>query len=626
MTALMPVKRIGFLFFPSGNESENVVQALTNLAARQGIEVESEAGYNTKGAYAFFKSYGRLSRDVDIVYLGPMWAMDGSKLTEFFRMLNRSGTPTFVAEGKLLVNKGAVAANTGVSMFGDAYFHARNALEILRGHIPADLPTEFSPPNGLSLNESAARACKLEIARSITDEAIIVPAPPDDTLEYYSIAYCVSRALLQNPGFLSRNDALEAAQQAAQLAGAIWLPHIDGELIATYFDDNAANNALPRLQNEGYSSSLRLRQTLFSLDAVSSMRVARSQQKLEEASLDESRLDLELAVSLAYLDLLNATNLATITRQFRDFVDRQVEVASVKADLGNYERLDVFRLDDEREKATARLNLALSEARIARAMLNALLNLPAETNYVVDTSLFIPDRMLRDYNLLYSPVVSDPAIEALVQFVYDDAQLQDPSLARYDRRLDLQKAMLSKNRARYWPTLSFEAAFRFDDRLADDLPTFEERNSSWSLSGRLRLPLFSGTERAHEHARLSADFSRLEYERDEASLKLMGRTEQLVRRMIAYVRSTPNVRRSAELAVRYFESVRLRYEASDAGLIELLDALDNVYQTAVNDLTNRHRLLTAMAKTVRQAGWSVSTGSGSFDTEFSKRIRERFGR
>ncbi|MDH4035668.1 MAG: hypothetical protein OEV80_17895, partial [candidate division Zixibacteria bacterium] len=211
LTGLIQVQRLGVLYFPSGDERETIMSQLTALGHKYRFEVLSAEGVDAGGAFAFFKSYLELSRKVDAVYIFPMWAMDGVKIREFFNMTKRDKVPTFVWEGAYLVQRGALASNSGYSVIPEARFAATKLLQIIDGATPADLPVTFDVPSGLTINESTADLTGVDIPATLRREAQLVRAEPTEESRYFTIVEALQRALDASPSHLAQQDALAAA-------------------------------------------------------------------------------------------------------------------------------------------------------------------------------------------------------------------------------------------------------------------------------------------------------------------------------------------------------------------------------------------------------------------------------
>ncbi len=620
LTRLVNVKRLGVLYFPSGDEGEKVIAAIDSLGKALDFEVITAEGFDNYGTYAFFKAYHRLDKKIDALYLPPMWGMDDIKVGQFFSMAARDGIPTFTAEGRYLVERGALASNAAYSIVSDARYNAVKAARILQGELPADLPVEFRGGAALALNEQTAQRCSVVLPTEAVNSAYFVAAPVPETTPYYTLTDAVERTLSCNPGYLARYDAVEAAIQAAKQAYSSYLPQVVAGASVAHFDDNAVVNSRGAFENDRYRSTLLLHQRIFSAEAIKSIQLAAKQRNLEQINLQQAKLYLELAVTAAYLNYLGAQEILGTQLRFRALVDRNLEIAGTRFLIEEGSEIDLLRWKDERHKATSRVIGARSDLKVAAVLLNVLFNLPGSSPVALDTLSFSEGRFWNDYDRLHSVVPTEESQRQLQDVLVAKGLQQNPAMRSFDVDIAIQRDLLSKNRARYYPTLDFRASFNYADQLADYPPTFVEKNTTWSVWGGLTLPVFLGTDRIRERARLKARLSQVEFEKDAVGLEVMGKISAGTCDLIAQVNSLPRAVRSAELAVENLKLVVEKYDAGKLGLVDLVDAFNNARNAELNSITARYNFYLSMARLVRDIGWSAYDGNVTFREELLRRL------
>ena len=132
-------------------------------------------------------------------------------------------------------------------------------------------------------------------------------------------------------------------------------------------------------------------------------------------------------------------------------------------------------------------------------------------------------------------------------------------------------------------------------------------------------------DRVREHSRLKARSSRLEYEKDDISLELMGRINGDINQLLAQLNSAPRMSLSAGLAVQNVKLVLEKYDAGKLGLVDIVDAIDNARQAEVNSIRERYGFYQTMTRLVYTIGWPVRSGF-TFRDEFMIRLQEKFNR
>jgi outer membrane protein TolC len=623
LTALINVKRLGVLYFPSGSEGKEVIAAIDSLGKKMGFEVVTAEGFDNYGTYAFFKAYHQLDKKIDALYLLPLWGMDANKVEAFLRETAGNRIPTFTSEAKELVEVGALGSNSAFSIVAEARYNAFKALHIMEGELPASLPIEFRAGGALALNEQTARQCQVALPREALAEAYVVPAAVPEGTPQYTLAQAVERALSYNPGYLAQNDALEAAAQAAGQAYSAYLPHIVARSSVRHVDDNTVANLRGLIQDEQYRASLTLQQRIFSAETIKSIQMAVKRKERQRINVRQAKLDLSLAVAVAYLNYLRAQELLKAHLKYRSFIDHNQEIAGARLLLERGSQVDVLRFHQERYQATSQVLYWESEVKVARVLLNVLFNLPGNSLFVLDSLSFSESEAWRDYNRLRSLAPTEETDTLVQDFMVNKGLATNPLLQTFNLDIALQKDMISQNTARYYPTLDFRAQMSYTDMLADEPPLFTEKNSNWWLWGGLTWPVFLGTDRIRERAKLKAQLSQIEFERDSASLEVMGKIYSGMHELMAGAGTVPRAIRSAELARENLRLVSESYEGGIGGLLDLLDALENSLDNEVAAIVARYDFYLTMAHVVHDIGWSSERGN-SYREEFFKRVSEQF--
>jgi outer membrane protein len=620
LTNLMPVRRLGILFFPSGNERDVVLARARTIGSRLGFEVVTAEGFDLEGTYAFFKAYAALDKKIDALYLPPMWGMDIIKVAQFLKQAAEGRIPTFCSEARYLVDKGALAANSGYTFYPEARYTADKIMRIIAGAVPAELPAVLPEMSGLSLNLQVAATCKRALPADAVSQAYVVEPPLPETAGSYTLQGAVSHALERNPTYLARYDALQAAAEAARQTYSEYLPEVTALASATHFDDNAVSNARDLIDADRYAATLTLTQPLFSLGAIRDIQMAARHKSLKEINLKQAQLDLELGVTTAYLNYMRASELVKVRRQDREIIDRNLEVANTLQHLGLAERADFVRWEDERTHASENLIAARADVATARVLLNTLLNMPGASPIALDTEYCSEDRTWRQYQTLQTRIATDDDRQELIEALSAAAGGANPALRREEVGIDVQRTALRQNTARFYPTVGFRASLNYRDQLAER-QSFAEKHNTWSISGYLSLPIFLGFDRIHERKKLKALLSEAEYRKDAVSLEIMGQVQMAAHSFIRFANGVPLSVRSQQLARQNYDDVTKGYEAQKLPILSVLDAQANVLRAELSYVTSRYDYFAALARLVYDIGWSPSENKTTFDQEFYSRLK-----
>lgn len=624
---LVPIKKLGVLWFDGGDtEQDSVVARITRLGRQLGFETVTAEGFNIHGTYAFFKSFQSLPKDIDGLYLGPAWSMTVVEINELLRVITNEGIPVFTWEGKFMVSRGAFATNYAYGLVSEAHFQVLKLLRIARGETPADLPVLYRGSTSLAVNTTTAALVGADVpAEALLSGEPVTSAEPEQG-DRYSLADAVGRAINGNPSYLATYDAIEAATRAAREIGAQYWPHVAIEGRAGYVDDHTLNNTVEPLKNDQYRASLVLEQTLLSLESLRSRKVAAAQMQLSEAAQRQARLDLELAVATAYLARVRAAEELKVEQRYRELVERTLEYVASDYYLRQEGEADLLRWQDERQQVITRVLGADNAALTARVLLNLLFNLPPEQRVTIDSGVASIRLMGLNYEMLAGLAVKPEARQKFESYLIGQARQGSAAMAAEDARLGIERARLHTSSARRWPSLDLRAALNLVDEIDDGLEVIDEETGTWSVFGRLRFPLFMGGKHGHEQARLKAQVSEQEYYRDAALLGLYGDIRRETGRLVTQVASWPRHSRSAELALQGMRLVIDEYEAGKRDMTALIEAYDHAREAELAEIASRYEFMATMARLVHDLGWSPSVNFRSFHDEFLTRVREPLGR
>lgn len=621
LSRLLDVKRLGFLYFPSADEADEVLHKAQLIGERLGFEVVTAEGYDNYGTYAYFKSFKALPSDIDAVYLAPLWGIQTDNLGHFLTMLGDNRKPGITSEGKVVLEKGAFATCSMYSLVSEAKFSADKIVEIMRGATPADLPVTFESGLALAVNNATAQKCGVDLSEEVLSDFYVIEAPISNQAGYYTLNDAINRAMNQNPGYQAQVEALEAAAKAVGQAYSDYLPHLYSTTRVAHVDDNFTRNLRGLVSNDVYETSLNLEQHIFSLETIRGIQLGSRRRDLESVNLIQAQLDLEFAVSLAYLNYLRCRETLGVLRANRALIEHNLELALSNVQLGAGDSLDIIRLEDERYQGTVRVADAKADLRVAAVTLNALFNMPGNEVFALDTLSFSSDYFYAGEQDLYSQLTGQSTRQGIENKLMAQALTVNPATREIDTRIDIQKARLAGNSARFYPSVGLKASLSFSDWL-EETPSFEEENTTWSIAGVFNLPIFLGSDRFRERARLKAELSELEYRRDDINLSIMRRIQTSLHRLVGTASKITSSAQSVKRARQLLDVVVPAYGAGTKSLIDLLDAHSNSVESELAAINTRYNYYQTMAELVHAAGWAVHDDYSSFVEKFHQQLED----
>ena len=616
---LLTPDTVAVLCFPSGNDSGVTLERMRLLGRELGFAVVTAEGFDPEGAFAFFKAYRQLNRKgVDALYLPPLWGLDADKIRQFYAMAERDGIATLSSEGSYHVSRGALAGGSAESPLVEAHYQAWKAVRIIEGREPADLPNVLGDNRGLNVSGQVARQLGISVATDRRYDLVLFEGPAADSVERLTVIDAVSIALSQNQGYLSMQETLAASEQAAAKAWASYLPQLELDARAAYFDDNAVNND-SRYGNQRYRAGLNLSQELFSLGVLRNIRSASLERDQSGNTLRQAALDLELAVTTAFLDLGRIEQIRSVEQVNLRQTQECFQITSLRHDLRETDADNVWRCEQEWLDALWVTRRTEYEYRVASILLNTLLGRPGEYPFAADWQHFTDNRFFTEESILTRVGQTPQQRERIVSTLVGLADSTSPEVNASELDAHLQKSRLSRVNADFFPRVGFFATLDVTDELAER-PGFAEANPAWSMGARLTLPLFSGGRRIKERRQMQAELERRLLQKDETNLRVSSKVRSLLEKVFSRAEEFPMTARAAELADKCVPDVLTHYATGGRTLLELLDAVRNDRLASHNAIATQIEYFISVAELMRTVGISAYESGRTADEELMSRL------
>jgi outer membrane protein TolC len=602
IASLVHPKQLGILLFPSGDESGRILAEARKIGERLGFEVVTAEGFDNKKIYAFFNARAALPKTVDALYLGPLWGFNSDKARQFYSTLIRDHVAAYSCEGEYQVVRGALAAGNGEAVEVSAYYEAWKAAQIIQGARPADLPTLLPAQGTIWLNRYVAEALGATVSPDMWLMANVIDAPPADDIERLSLSDAVDRALAQNPDHQSRNDVLEAAASSARVAASAYLPRVQLDASAFRADRNTVHND-DRYDAGRYQAALSIDQPLFSLETIRDIQIARADRGLAQRDFEQATLDLELAVTVAYLDVQRLRQAEVLASYYRMAVSKALQAAQARSVLREDRPSDVLRLDSESRRALRTQVDARCNAQVAGVVLNTLLGRPGDTRFVATTEPLSANLVMACEEHLQRLLGVPEGPATVTDYLMTQALASSPALEKTRLSLARQQLVLGRNTARFLPEVQLHGRLGLVDE-RHETATFEEEHSTWSIGASLSLPLYLGGGRSVERQLSRWEFQSLEYLRDDAYLRAHGAVQTYLLQMQAFATDYALSVRALEESTEYVRSIIPDYASGARSVAEVVDAARDEYQTALEALAARTGCSIAAARIMHQVGWN----------------------
>ncbi len=582
---LFPDSKCGFVYFPTGDEFEKVAEKVKQIAARYEIEILTAEQYSESGAYSYFLSIEQLKKKVDVLYLPPLWGLDLEMLREFFTQIHFDQIKTFVTDGYLLLEKGAIATNCDRPYKTLARIAAFKIDKIIRGKTPALLPTQFEETKTLCINPNESKKVNAGFGRNIFNKAKLVPEIPDESTERYTLKRAIEQAVLENSNLHVENMIYEQAVLNAKKAYASFRPNISAQAgIATADNENEAafyNNTF----NRKYFASLNLEQKLFSYPAIKAIQAAQKNEKKNKTELQKAQHDLGKTVAATFLSIIENEDKVSALNDIVNRLGEFHEMALAEFQLGYTKNNNSLIIEERLIKARLELLNARHELYVSRVVLNSLWSRPADNNFVLDRTGFESNamvRLMRGFESFSDELKTQNRLE---QFFIEHGINNSLKLKSDDYSIGIFRDLLAQNKGKLYPEFSLHAGYSYGAEFDREI---NERKDYWFLGGLINIPLYLGGTRAKTSRILESQIDELLFRKDARRLKLMGEITTGINMFYKNISALPIYYNLRNLSQSNLEEESEKYGSNEVSYIELLRLEQNCAENEINLIENKY--------------------------------------
>jgi len=424
---------------------------------------------------------------------------------------------------------------------------------------------------------NAFRPLSLALALVLGTGASLARA--DDLIQIYG------EARASDPQLAGAEATNQANSESVDQARSALLPQIGASL--AYSQSHGSSGGPQFVTNEDGSQSLvnvtssadnysrtlsgRLDQSILDLSKWTALKSARATVKSSDATYEAAQQDLLIRVATAYFDVLTAEDALRFAQANEQALNRQMEQAQQRFDVGLSAITDVNDAKAQHDTAVASVITAQNTLDDNNEALRQLTNKePGEL------------KKLRDKLPLDKPNPENP--ESWVAVAVE----QNPVLSSYAYSLEAANANIQTARSGHLPTINGQVLYSKSPRWSDTSASsfndaFHTNSESWSTSVGLTLnvPIFSG---GYTQSRVRQSI----YTRDAAQDQF-----ELQKRLIE--RSTRNSYRAVIAGASQVEATRQAVVSAQSSLDATQAGYEVGTRTIVNVLISQQQLLSAQS-------------------------------
>jgi len=582
---LFPNSKCGFVYFPSGDEFEAVVEKARQIAGRYEIEILPAERYSQSGLYSYFLSTEQLKKEIDVLYLPPLWGLDLEMMREFFAQVHFDRIKTFVADGYILLEKGALAANCDRPYRSAARITAYKIDEIIRGTAPADLPTRFNETETLCLNPNECKKVGAEFGRKIFSKAKLIPEIPEEATERFTLKEAIEQAVFENADLRAEDLIYEQAVIEAKKAYSSFLPKITVQTGAAFADNETEAAFFSNLLNRKFFAELNVEQKLFSYPAIKAIDAARKNRAKKDIDLQIIRQDLKKTVAITFLSIIeNEDNVAVlndIVNRLREFQEMALTEYRLGITKNDYSPLIRERL----VKAQIELLDAKHELYVSKVILNKLWSRPADNKFVLSRTGFDSNAMVRLMRGFESFSEKAGIQNRLVQFFIEHGINNSLMLESAALTAGLYRDLLAQNRGKLYPEISLHAKYSYGSEFD---PELNKRKDYWLVGGLINIPLYLGGTGRKIDRILQTHLDEVLFRKDARRLELMGDIVSRVDKFYTYISTLPTYYDLRNLSKANLRAESEKYGSKEISYLELLRLEENLAENETGLIENRY--------------------------------------
>lgn len=613
MLKLFPASKVGFMYFPEADEFDRYRAKFEGLASELGLKAYGTEKYNDFGVYSFFAAYHDIRDKIDVLYVPPLYGMELDQIRYLFQETQYSSIPTFSAEGLVILEKGATAADAVRPYRSAALFMADKILKIIDGAEPASLPTHFEEARSVCLNLNGAKQMKRIFDRKVVSNAQVIPEEPDESVPRYTLTQALELGERENTGLLALRERYQSVLDEAKKAYMAFVPGLSIGLSAATTDNAARAGIYNDILNREYAADFIVDQKLFSYPAIKAVQAAAKNRESEKMGLKQARHDLRRAITLAYISVLeNEERLEifnTLTSRLHDYW----EIAISGNQSGRIDTLDIALIEARLVKTRIKEAEARHELKIARLVFNTLINRPGEETMVLDRSEFLPERMAMLARKLDELTATDDKLKQFERFFIRNGIDSSFTLQQATLAIDRQKDMISINGRGYLPDLNLRLKYSHGGLFQ---PVTGDRKDSWTFGGYLTIPLLSDPGRHYDRKILKAGLDRLMYEKDTLRFSMVQDISIRADYLVTLVGTLPTAYYSRNLAAANLDSVFTGYQRGDFNIMDLLALEKDASATEFSLIENKCGFFTAYAELLEAIGVDYLPGGSRAERQF----------
>ena len=515
----------------------------------------------------------QLDENVEAVLVTPLLQIPEGEFTLLTEGLIERQLPSYSTWGYDEVEAGLLSGSIpegGILVI--ARTTAIHLLDVLRGEEAQSLSVSSAIEHEPIINMSVARAIGVYPDWDMMTRAKLINDKEKDFVRTLNLREAVDEALLANLDLRAADRFVAAGEYRINESRSPLLPQLNVGASYQQIDRDSATTAGGLLQEKTTHADVRFSQVIYSEQAWTGYSVEKFGQVSREQSRQELRLDITLAATTAYLNVLRAKAIEKIQKDNLLLTRANHERARIRVQVGSAGPEEIYRWESAIAGDRQSVLKAESQTLDARYSLNRLLNRSLRENvYLVEEGDVNPLSLVNDRRLFYA-FENSRRLDLLRDFLVQEGMRLAPELRRLESDIEATKRLQTASKRSFWaPTVSLDAILR--QRLNESgvgTPAVGDE-TNWRFGVLASLPIFSGGGRYASLKRTTEEISQLRLARDSFALII---EEQVLVSSNLVRASWPGISLSQDAASAAEKNLQLVSDSYERGVLSIIDLLD----------------------------------------------------
>ena len=550
-------------------------------------------------------SLSRMSKDIDSVFVTPLFNLSTSERKELYTALNSKKLPTFSGLGKEDVELGALLGTSTRDLDKKlAEATSFNIHGVLHGKQVKSEKVAFYDDEIIFYNSDTGEVLGYAAPLRLLNNCEIISHKP---IAKYDLTYIMNTLEEQNLDIARKKQLINAARRATTSAYLKYLPTLRLDLGHQSYNDAYANSYSDVPTRVG-QFVVGMDQMIYAPDLVTNIIVKHKKLKFDKAQKVLTEASMGHEIGNLYIDALVFENIIKVQEEYLQETRENLAIAKVRMQTGRCGTEEVLRWAGEVSEAEKRLLNMKADYKNVKIHINKILFKDQKEQFDLnpltakDPAFFTSDIHIIDH------VRTPEKLAKFTDMLVEEVIKLSPETTKLKAAIAMKKAEISNYAQKFvMPNakLSLEYGTQFDRQLPYEkvghlqmaTPTaqylggcpwlsLDEHSTRVMVMAQWK-PIEGGTKIA-EIARCKSELNELNMYLDQVNTELEMNVRSVVNRAIAKYFMIEKSYKAMFAEAENYQMVKARYLKGESPINQLVDAQHLYTQAKVDALNSQN--------------------------------------